>query len=172
MFSHSSSSHFFSTSQSALGPSSEPSGISNSFLSICYLSFSFCLSCCLLLFPLTILLIVFPTPSVAPSPLVGVVVFCLFPGSFLPLFGFSSFHPSFCPYFCFLPSLWKEVKVFLVTWTHFLQSSVFGGRFVQLSGRGDLVNSSFHVTRSGERRVNEVHCHSSQCTDAHRIPVF
>jgi len=44
---------------------------------------SFCPCCYLLFFPLTILLIVFPTPSVATFTL------CLFfLGAFLPLFGF------------------------------------------------------------------------------------
>lgn len=88
-----------STSRSALGPPPESLWFLPlaSFLPVS--DPSSCPSCCLLLFPLAILLIVLPTCSVAPSTL------CFFSEAFLPPSGFSPFQPSHCPYFCFLPSL-------------------------------------------------------------------
>lgn len=61
-------------------------------------------SCCLLFFPLTILLIVFSYPLCCSfHPL-----FCHWGLS--PPSGFSPFNPSHCPYFHFLPALLLLLK--------------------------------------------------------------
>ena len=47
----------------------------------------------------------FLPPLSLPPPVV-----CFFSGAFLPSSGFSPFHPSHCPYFCFLPSLFLLLR--------------------------------------------------------------